>query len=122
MKPLFAALTGFLILIGIAATASAHHGWRWTTGGNIELIGIIQSAKLGNPHGVLTVDAEGEIWTVEVGQPWRNERAGVQDGDLSEGVEIRVVGEPAADASQKLLKAEKFYIGDREFVLYPERN
>ncbi|MDW3204653.1 MAG: DUF6152 family protein [Alphaproteobacteria bacterium] len=122
MRYLIPVLAGLMILLGVAATAMAHHGWRWTTGGNIELTGVIQSAKLGNPHGVLKVDAEGEIWTVEVGQPWRNERAGVQDGDLAEGVEIRIIGEPAADPSQKLLKAETFYIGDREFVLYPERN
>lgn len=122
MRYLIPVLAGLMILLGVAATAMAHHGWRWTTGGNIELTGVIQSAKLGNPHGVLKVDAEGEIWTVEIGQPWRNERAGVQDGDLAEGVEIRIIGEPAADPSQKLLKAETFYIGDREFVLYPERN
>lgn len=122
MRYLIPVLAGLMILLGVAATAMAHHGWRWTTGGNIELTGVIQSAKLGNPHGVLKVDAEGEIWTVEVGQPWRNERAGVQDGDLAEGVEIRIIGEPAADPSQKLLKAETFYIGDREYVLYPERN
>lgn len=33
--------------------------------------------QLGNLHGVLTVDVDGEDWTVEVGQPWRNERAGM---------------------------------------------
>lgn len=100
----------------------AHHGWAWTTGGNLELTGIIKSAQLGNPHGVLKVDVEGEIWTVEVGQPWRNERAGLKDGDLAEGVEIRAVGEPAADIADKRLKAEKLYLGDREYLLYPDRN
>lgn len=111
-----------LVFLVQAGAALAHHGWAWTTGGNIELTGIIKSAKLGNPHGVLEVDVEGEIWQVEVGQPWRNERAGVKDGDLAEGVEIRVIGEPAEDKADKRVKAEKFYLGDKEFVLYPERN
>jgi hypothetical protein len=109
------------IFVFVSAPATAHHGWSWTTGGNIDLTGIITSVKLGNPHGVLKVDVEGEEWTVEVGQPWRNQRAGLKDGDLAEGVEIRVVGEPSSDQSQKLVKAETVYIGDQEYVLYEGR-
>ncbi|MCW2309941.1 DUF6152 family protein [Rhodobium gokarnense] len=115
-----AALVGLMAFSAIPALA--HHGWRWTTGDNIELTGIIRTAKLGNPHGVLTVDAEGEMWTVEVGQPWRNERAGLKDGDLAEGVEVRIVGEPSADMKERLMKAEKIYLGDREYLLYPGRD
>jgi hypothetical protein len=110
------------IFVFVTPPAMAHHGWSWTTGGNIDLTGVITSVQLGNPHGVLKVDVEGEEWTVEVGQPWRNERAGLKDGDLAEGVEIRVVGEPSADQSQKLVKAESIYIGDKEYVLYPGRD
>ncbi len=100
----------------------AHHGWAWTTGGNIELTGVIESAKLGNPHGVLKINADGEIWTVEVGQPWRNERAGLKPGDLTPGVEVRIVGEPSANVDDKLLKAERIYIGGQEYDLYPGRD
>ena len=114
-------IVGFLT-VGAAATALAHHGWRWTTGGNIELTGIIASTELGMPHGVLKVDAEGQIWTVEVGQPWRNERAGLKDGDLKKGVEVRIVGEPSADPKNRLMKAERIYIGKREYNLYPNRD
>ena len=103
-------------------TALAHHGWAWTTGGNLELTGVIAQARLGNPHGLLEVDVEGERWTVEVGQPWRNERAGLKDGDLAPGVEIRAVGEPAADAADRRLKAERLFIGGQEYQLYPERD
>lgn len=118
-------ITGLVVTVMTASatvSALAHHGWSWTTGGNIELTGIIKSAQLGNPHGVLKVDAEGEEWTVEIGQPWRNERAGAKDGDFAKGVEIRVIGEPAEDVSKKVIKAEKFYIGGKEFVLYPGRD
>ncbi|MDH3663681.1 MAG: hypothetical protein OEU92_27320, partial [Alphaproteobacteria bacterium] len=76
------AVTLTAIHLGLAGAAFAHHGWSWTTGGNIELIGLIVEASLGMPHGTLKVDAEGDVWTVEVGQPWRNERAGLKDGDL----------------------------------------
>ena len=114
-----------LIAIGMLVSngaALAHHGWSWTTGGNIELIGVIKTVRLGNPHGVLQVDVEGELWTVEVGQPWRNERAGLKAGDLLEGAEIRVIGEPSANIQNKRMKAERLFLGDREYILYRDRN
>jgi len=113
------------IAMGIAfhgGTTVAHHGWSWTTGENVELTGIIKNVSLGNPHGILKVDVDGVTWTVEVGQPWRNERAGLKDGDLAEGVKIRLIGEPAKDASDKRLKVERLFLGDREYVLYPDRD
>lgn len=106
----------------VAAPALAHHGWAWTSGDNVELGGVIEEVRLGNPHGVLEVSVEGESWTIEVGQPWRNERAGLKDGDLAPGVEIRAVGEPAADPADKRLKAERLYLGERAYILYPERD
>lgn len=111
-----------LVLAVSTLAASAHHGWSWTIGGNISLTGVIEEARLGNPHGVLTVAADGEVWIVEVGQPWRNARAGLADGDLAPGVELTIEGEPSADASEKRIKAERLMIGGRAFELYPERD
>jgi hypothetical protein len=114
-----------LLAAGVLAQSGvvlAHHGWAWTTGGNIELTGVIEAVSLGNPHGLLQVDVEGEGWTVEVGQPWRNERAGLKDGDLAEGVEIRAIGEPAADPAEKRLKVERLFIGGQEYILYGGRD
>ncbi|MEM7496719.1 MAG: DUF6152 family protein [Pseudomonadota bacterium] len=104
-----------------AGAALAHHGWAWTTGNNIELTGVIRTVELGNPHGVLGVDVEDERWTLEVGQPWRNERAGLEDGDLAPGLEIRAEGQPASDIADRRLKVERLWLGDREYVLYPDR-
>ncbi|MDE0201130.1 MAG: DUF6152 family protein [Rhodospirillaceae bacterium] len=121
MRLLFIAVLA-LGLAAPAAGALAHHGWSWTTGGNIDLTGIIKTVRLGNPHGILKIDVEGDEWTAEVGQPWRNERAGLKDGDLAEGVEIRVIGEPSADLSDRRVKVERLFLGEREYVLYPERD
>lgn len=117
VRTFFVVLT--LMLVG---TASAHHGWRWTTGKNIELTGQITEAKLGNPHGVLKVQVNDEVWTIEVGQPWRNERAGIKDGDLAAGKEIKIEGEPSADIEQRLLKAERIWLNGNLHELYPNRN
>jgi hypothetical protein len=119
------ALLTAILALGVALSSDAvlaHHGWSWTTGQNMVLSGVIKKVRLGNPHGVLEVQVGNEIWTIEVGQPWRNERAGLKDGDLSEGVEIRVIGEPAADKSDRRLKVERLFLGDREYILYPDRD
>lgn len=114
-------LIALLALLSLTSLAFAHHGWRWTTGNNIELTGVIVEVKLGNPHGVLTVQAEDERWTVEVGQPYRNERAGLKEGDLAVNVEVVIEGEPSAD-QRKLMKAERIRINNVLYELYPNRN
>ena len=122
MRRYLIALAAGAALFANAGAALAHHGWAWTTGGNIDLTGVIKTATLGNPHGVLTVDVEGAVWTVEVGQPWRHERAGLKESLLAPGAEIRAIGEPAADIKDKRMKVERLFIGGREYKLYPERD
>lgn len=115
---------GVAVLASVIAAPNvlAHHGWRWAEDGNFELIGIITAVQLGNPHGVLTVDAEGELWTVEVGQPWRNEQAGLTDDLLSIGREVTISGARSADPAEKKVKAERVIIDDQLYDLYPNRD
>lgn len=105
-----------IALLLFLAPAQAHHGW--TGGETIELEGTLTAVRLGNPHGEVTLDVDGETWTVEVGQPWRNERAGLAEGDLAEGVELRVSGE---HSGERLVKAEQLWIDGEHYVLYPGR-
>jgi len=124
----FLMATGGLVALGgilapwTSRRALAHHGWRWAEDGNFELTGLIKTAKLGNPHGVLTIDAEGEIWTVEVGQPWRNERAGLTDDMLSVGREVTISGARSADPAEMKMKAERVIIDGKLHNLYPDRD
>lgn len=115
-------VTTFIALIGLTTVAYAHHGWRWTADGNVEVIGIIKSATLGNPHGVLILDVEGEEWTAEVGQPWRNARAGLSDDLMTPGTEITIIGQRSADPKEKRVKAERIKISNKLYELYPERD
>lgn len=110
-----------VLLATLALPAQAHHGWAWAENESIELTGTITTARLGNPHGQLTLDVDGTAWTVEVGQPWRNRRAGLEDGDLAEGVEIRVLGAPSRDPDEKRLKAVQLWIDGEAYPLYPDR-
>jgi hypothetical protein len=109
------------VLATTALPVLAHHGWRWTAEGKFELTGVITEARLGNPHGVLTIDADGETWQAEVGQPWRNERAGLKDEIMTPGTEITVIGRRAADENDLLVKAEVVVIAGETYVLYPDR-
>lgn len=121
MRTFFAAILALWIALPLGA-ALAHHGWSWTTGDNVVVFGVIKTATLGNPHGILELDVEGETWTAEVGQPWRNSRAGLEDGDLAPGVEVRIIGEPSANIEDRRVKAERLFIGEREYILYPRRD
>ena len=116
---LFVAMSGLLLL---ANTVWAHHGWRWTADGNVEVTGVIESAQLGNPHGVLIMDVNGESWTAEVGQPWRNQRAGVTDEMLAPGTEITIDGQRSADQGELRVKAERLVIDGELYQLYPDRD
>ena len=113
---------GALLASGLGGAAQAHHGWRWTDEDNFELTGIIKAVQLGNPHGLVTVDAAGEEWIVEVGQPWRNARAGLADELLVEGVELTASGQRAADHAEKRMKAERIVIDGTTYDLYPDRD
>ena len=121
-NPLFRQfVTGLLLMCGSLGVAFAHHGWRWTDDGQFELTARVEKAVLGNPHGVLTMDADGSKWLVEVGQPWRNEQAGLADAMLAKGATLTIVGKRSADAKEQRLKAERIIIGGNKFDLYPER-
>ena len=120
-----------LVIGGIAAAAfagvaRAHHGWDWAEDAGFEITGVIKSAKLGNPHGLLKIDAKNgtknEEWTVEVGQPWRNERAGLKDAMLVKGIELTIQGHRAKDPKLKVVKANRVVIKGQTYNLYPERS
>ena len=50
---------------------------------------------------------------------------GAMVGVLGLGIadlEVRIVGEPSSDPKNRLMKAERIYIGKREYNLYPNRD
>lgn len=126
MKPSMKKYASMLLVLGVLNQlmfehALAHHGWRWTENGNVEVSGVIVSVTLGNPHGVLVLDVDGEKWTAEVGQPWRNQRAGLTEELLAIGTDIVIDGQRSADPDERRVKAEQVFIDDKTYVLYPER-
>jgi hypothetical protein len=122
MQRLLRLLTCAALAIAASSPAVAHHGWTWAEDVNSDLTGVIVAAKLGNPHGELTVSVDGADWIVEVGQPWRNERAGLSDAMLVKGVKLTVSGHKHIDPKKRVFKAERVVINGKTFDLYPDRN
>jgi len=117
------ALAQLVLVVGVflAQGALAHHGWGWTTDEEFELTGKIVEVRLGNPHGEVTLEAGGERWVVEIGQPWRNERAGLAAELLGVGRVITAHGHRSSNPKQHLMKAERVVIDGKSHDLYPDR-
>jgi hypothetical protein len=106
----------------LPVAARAHHGWAWAEDEEFTLSGVIVSARLGNPHGELDVEAADGLWTAEIGQPWRNEQAGLTDEKLAPGVEVTLEGHRSRDPAEKVMKAERVIIAGEIHNLYPDRS
>ena len=111
------------VLLGFAAAAplAAHHGWAWATGEEFELSGTVKNVRHGNPHGVMHLSTGSGEWTVEIGQPWRNERAGLTAQLLRPGTRLLVHGHRSARKGERLMKAERIVIAGKSYNLYPDR-
>lgn len=120
-RMILSALALGALAIGLVQPTLAHHGWGWATDQEFELTGVITGKKLGNPHGELNLNVEGEEWVVEIGQPWRNDRAGLAEEVLAEGTEVTAHGHRSTNPDERLMKAERLIISGEEFNLYPDR-
>jgi Family of unknown function (DUF6152) len=111
------------LLIGMAPLAplAAHHGWAWATTEEFELSGTVKQVRHGNPHGVMLLATPSGEWTVEIGQPWRNEQAGLTPQILVPGTKLLVHGHRSAKKGQRLMKAERIVIRGKSYNLYPDR-
>ena len=101
--------------------SSAHHGWGWAEDEEFEITGRITALRLGNPHGEVSLEVDNEIWTIEVGQPWRNKRAGLTTEVLFVGKTVTVHGHRSAKEGVRLVKAERVVIDGKDYNLYPDR-
>jgi hypothetical protein len=108
-------------LVFAPAAARAHHGWTWAEDAEFTLAGVIRGVRLGNPHGELDVEAEDGLWIAEIGQPYRNERAGLTEALLAAGTAVTLEGHRSRDPETRVMKAERVIIAGKLYDLYPER-
>ncbi len=115
--------TLFIFMLGTWMPPSilAHHGWGWATEEEFEITGEIVDVRLGNPHGEVTLAVGDETWIVEVGQPWRNERAGLTEAMFQKGRTMTAHGHRSSRQAERLVKAERVVIDGQDYILYPDR-
>lgn len=99
LRPLARRLLLILTLAALAAfalhqqTAQAHHGWSsYDSSTTLVLTGPIKTASYENPHGTLTMTAEGKEWLVILAPPSRMDNRGLARVMLVEGKEVTVEG------------------------------
>ena len=111
------------ILVGLAPLAplAAHHGWGWATNEEFELAGTVKSVRHGNPHGEMRLNTASGEWLIEIGQPWRNEQAGLTSEVLRPGTRLLIHGHRSARKGERLMKAERIVIAGKSYNLYPDR-
>lgn len=113
-----ATLAGALALA--AGAAFAHHGWTGYSDQDGQVVGVVEAAQLGQPHGLLKVRAADGVWDVMLAPPAAIERSGLTLKAIPKGTRITARGHKRTDGTREI-KTERLVIGDRTFDLYPAR-
>jgi hypothetical protein len=112
---------GAAALGALALPASAHHGWAWTQDGFFELTGTITAIDYGNPHPTLDVEANGEVWRVDLATPRATASAGFMEDTAEVGDEVTAIGNRSRDESEKHMKAVRIVVKGKTYDVYPDR-
>lgn len=105
----------------IATPSSAHHGWAGYLDQDFSLTGVVESANLGGPHGLLRVRVGRVVWDVVLAPPTRNQRAGLTAGAVARGMRVTAYGHRHRDPRRMEMKTERLAVGNRSYNLYPDR-
>lgn len=108
--------------MALATPSTAHHGWAGYLDADFSLTGIVESANLGGPHGLLRVRVNRQVWEVVLAPPTRIQRAGLTPRAVPRGTRVTARGHRHRDPRQLEMKTERLQIGNRIFDLYPERS
>ncbi|WP_236020528.1 DUF6152 family protein [Sabulicella rubraurantiaca] len=116
------AFLGGTALAAIATSATAHHGWNWAEGEQMELTGTIRQVTIAPPHPTLQVETPNDgVWTVELGNPSLTRRSGFVEGVANPGDRVVALGNRSRNRGERRMKAVRITVGDRRFDIYPER-
>lgn len=102
------------------SSALGHHGWNWTQDEQTEMSGTITDIYIGPPHPRLRVETADGEWTVDLGNPTQTRDAGFVEGEAAVGDEVLIRGHRSADDSERVIKAVRATIRDRQYDFYPD--
>ena len=115
----------FALAVAVAALSTpsaAHHGWGGYLDEEFSLTGVVESANLGGPHGILRVRSGGRVWDVVLSPPTRIQSAGLTMAAVPRGTRVTAEGHRHRNARRLEMKTERLRVGNRLFNLYPERS
>ncbi len=116
-----AVILGLAVSLALPVAALAHHGWSWTEDGFFELTGIVTAVYVGNPHGTIDVDVEGEIWRGELAPPGPTRAAGFTEDTVAPGDEIFAIGNRSREETEPRMKAVRVVVDGVNYDVYPGR-
>lgn len=106
----------------LSTPSSAHHGWAGYEDSDFALTGVVETASLGGPHGLLRVRSGRAVWDVVLAPPTRISRTGLTAEVLPRGTRVTARGHRHRDHRRLEMKTERLVVGNRTFDLYPERS
>ena len=115
-----------LSILGLAAAlltagaAQAHHGWTSYSDQETQVSGVVESAELGQPHGLLKVRASDGVWDVMLAPPAAIQRAGLTLQAIPKGTKVTAKGHKRIDGTREI-KTERLVVGAKSYDLYPAR-
>ena len=84
--------TGATLLLGVCATAIAHHGWTGYDEQIQKLNGTIEESSYVSPHGSIRLTDSGKTWLVVLAPPSRMTNRGLTPAMLKVGTTVSVEG------------------------------
>jgi len=106
-----------ILAFGVAVPAAAHHGWgSYNADTPMTIAGNIETLKLENPHGEMTVTHEGDPWVITLAPLTRMNTRGATADIVKVGEEVAAYGYPRRDG-MKEMRAEWIEIGGQRFQL-----
>ncbi|MDY6982486.1 MAG: DUF6152 family protein [Pseudomonadota bacterium] len=112
----------FAVAAGAGSLACAHHGWSWYGNEDFSLTATVVEKQFGNPHDRLTVEADGERWTLLLSPPNRSERAGLTEELVEVGDTVTAHGHRRESGDQFEMKTERLEVDGKLYNLYPDRS
>jgi hypothetical protein len=93
-----------------AVPAAAHHGWGGYDADKIlTLTGTVEQFAFRNPHAMLNLKADGQVWHVALAPPGRMTARGLPEDSVALGRTVSVTGYPSKTEAGEL-RAERIVV------------
>ena len=111
-----------LVLGGITASASAHHGWGGYAAKELELTGTVSTPlAVVSPHATMKVTVDGQVWSLTLAPPAATNKSGIKDANIPVGATVTIHGHRSSNPKNFEIKTERITYNGKTFNLYPDR-